>query len=608
MDFKTEAISGTDVPTELLEPPPMDLEETPGPQDPTEDLPPIRQQPSPASGSLEVTLTPPNMEPCNPGMTEIQSSQGEVHSPEWLLDPQDSSPQVYTEVGLEGLRNAMEEGVTEPPEEKRSWVMDRGLDAEVGNGPQAPSNIDQSDPLMELEEREEDIVAEDVPEVDQIQLQGLVTQLKRLSPSFHDSSLTSEDGLLPASDGEESAAIEGGNEEKAHLLKCRGPPGECGPCPLHIATGHGLGAASRWPPQLIRGSRKSRGLLSAETNREDLLSLLCYEGGIPSELDDQTPLAHSDVVAESGGQRLKTEGRAEMSLGPLEEAKRKEPCQWEPREGAGQEEETSLDCGVGPSQKGEPSPDSAGSISPEVSVPGPCEPEDLLEGVIFGAKYLGSTQLVSERNPPTSVRMAQAQEAMDRIKEAMMDHPLQTISYIADIGNIVVLMARRKLPRRANTSIEKRLYKMICHVFYSADLIAQAIGQAFSVAYQHFLRASGIDPSQLSPRQPDHEEDDDDDDDDTLAKGEELYNGDLAHFSKQENCKKICSLMRGGIAERGGIRVGHRIIEINGQSVVAMPHEKIIQILTQAVSEVHIKTMPASTYRLLTGQEQPVFL
>lgn len=95
--------------------------------------------------------------------------------------------------------------------------------------------------------------------------------------------------------------------------------------------------------------------------------------------------------------------------------------------------------------------------------------------------------------------------------------------------------------------------------------------------------------------------------------------------------------MRGGIAERGGIRVGHRIIEINGQSVVATPHDKIIQILTNAVGEVnsntpidftsskctgeklrllflflfwqiHLKTMPASTYRLLTGQEQPVFL
>lgn len=48
--------------------------------------------------------------------------------------------------------------------------------------------------------------------------------------------------------------------------------------------------------------------------------------------------------------------------------------------------------------------------------------------------------------------------------------------------------------------------------------------------------------------------------------------------------------MRGGIAERGGIRVGHRIIEINGQSVVATPHEKIIQILSSAVGEVfHFK-------------------
>lgn len=50
------------------------------------------------------------------------------------------------------------------------------------------------------------------------------------------------------------------------------------------------------------------------------------------------------------------------------------------------------------------------------SVLGPCDHEDLLDGVIFGAKYLGSTQLVSERNPPPSTRMAQAQEAMDRVK------------------------------------------------------------------------------------------------------------------------------------------------------------------------------------------------
>lgn len=52
------------------------------------------------------------------------------------------------------------------------------------------------------------------------------------------------------------------------------------------------------------------------------------------------------------------------------------------------------------------------------------------------------------------------------------------------------------------------------------------------------------------------------------------------------DCMQICSLMRGGIAERGGVRVGHRIIEINSQSVVAMPHEKIVQILSNAMGEV----------------------
>ncbi len=51
-------------------------------------------------------------------------------------------------------------------------------------------------------------------------------------------------------------------------------------------------------------------------------------------------------------------------------------------------------------------------------------------------------------------------------------------------------------------------------------------------------------------------------------------------------CAQICSLMRGGIAERGGVRVGHRIIEINSQSVVATPHEKIVQILSNAMGEV----------------------
>ncbi|XP_022613133.1 amyloid-beta A4 precursor protein-binding family A member 1 [Seriola dumerili] len=402
---------------------------------------------------------------------------------------------------------------------------------------------------------------------------------------------------------------------------------------------------------------------------------------------------------------------------------------------------------------------SLASFPTYVEVPGPCDPEDLIDGIIFAANYLGSTQLLSDKTPSKNIRMMQAQEAVSRIKTAqklaqnrkkapegepqpmtevdlfistqrikvlnadsqdtMMDHPLRTISYIADIGNIVVLMARRRMPRPdSQENVEasdpgqdsKRQYKMICHVFESEDaqLIAQSIGQAFSVAYQEFLRANGINPEDLSQKEYSD-----------LLNTQDMYNDDLIHFSKSENCKDvfiekgkgeilgvvivesgwgsilptviianmmhagpaersgrlnigdqimsingtslvglplstcqsiikglknqsriklnivrcppvttvlirrpdlryqlgfsvqngiICSLMRGGIAERGGVRVGHRIIEINSQSVVATPHEKIVHILSNAVGEIHMKTMPAAMYRLLTAQEQPVYI
>ncbi|KAK7170517.1 hypothetical protein R3I94_000652 [Phoxinus phoxinus] len=383
-----------------------------------------------------------------------------------------------------------------------------------------------------------------------------------------------------------------------------------------------------------------------------------------------------------------------------------------------------------------------------VDVPGPCEPEDLIDGIIFAANYLGSTQLLSERNPSKNIRMMQAQEAVSRVKspegdaqtltevdlfistqrikvlnadtqETMMDNALRTISYIADIGNIVVLMARRRMPRTASQDcIEttpgapeaKKQYKMICHVFESEDaqLIAQSIGQAFSVAYQEFLRANGINPEDLSQKEYSD-----------IINTQEMYNDDLIHFSNSDNCKElqlekqkgeilgivivesgwgsilptvilanmmnggpaarsgklsigdqimsinntslvglplatcqgiikglknqvqvklnivscppvttvlikrpdlkyqlgfsvqngiICSLMRGGIAERGGVRVGHRIIEINSQSVVATAHEKIVQALSNSVGEIHMKTMPAAMFRLLTGQETPMYI
>lgn len=49
-------------------------------------------------------------------------------------------------------------------------------------------------------------------------------------------------------------------------------------------------------------------------------------------------------------------------------------------------------------------------------VPGPCDPEDLIDGIIFAASYLGSTHLLSERTPTKSARMQQAQEAMSRVR------------------------------------------------------------------------------------------------------------------------------------------------------------------------------------------------
>ncbi|XP_036137873.1 LOW QUALITY PROTEIN: amyloid-beta A4 precursor protein-binding family A member 3 [Molossus molossus] len=499
------------------------------------------------------------------------------------------------------------------------------------------------------------------------------------------------------------------------------------PCPLHIATGHGR------PPQDVADAH---GLLSAEAGRDDLLSLLHLEKcppspSCPKEPPDPAPRLlqpPEDSNGDTGPPEWAEEASAEQ-CGSKSSSSSPEP--WL--------ETVPL---IAPEKQpaNAQNPETVASYPALQEVSGPCDREDLRDGVIFGAKYLGSTQLVSERNPPPSTRMAQAQEAMDRVKapdgetqpmtevdlfistkrikvltadsqEAMMDHALQTISYIADIGSVLVIMARRRLARQpASQAHGRRLYKMICHVFHSDDaqLVAQAIGQAFAVAYSQFLQESGIDPSKVGA-QPSQG-----------APGSGyLHNGDLDHFSNSENCREvviekrqgeglgvalvesgwgsllptavianllhggpaersgalsigdrltaingtslvglplatvqaavrevksqtlvtlsiihcppvttaiihrphtreqlgfcvedgiICSLLRGGIAERGGVRVGHRIIEINGHSVVATPHARVIELLTEAHTEVHIKTMPATTYRLLTGQEQPVYL
>ena len=53
-----------------------------------------------------------------------------------------------------------------------------------------------------------------------------------------------------------------------------------------------------------------------------------------------------------------------------------------------------------------------------------------------------------------------------------MDHALRTISYIADIGDLVVIMARRRiLPQDGEEAqVIGATPKMICHVFESEEV------------------------------------------------------------------------------------------------------------------------------------------
>lgn len=54
--------------------------------------------------------------------------------------------------------------------------------------------------------------------------------------------------------------------------------------------------------------------------------------------------------------------------------------------------------------------------SPPPPHAGLLDPAVLIEGVLFRARYLGSTQLVCEGQPTKSTRMMQAEEAVSRIK------------------------------------------------------------------------------------------------------------------------------------------------------------------------------------------------
>ena len=51
-----------------------------------------------------------------------------------------------------------------------------------------------------------------------------------------------------------------------------------------------------------------------------------------------------------------------------------------------------------------------------------------------------------------------------------MDHALRTISYIADIGELLVIMARRRPAPNDDVQVIGSTPKMICHVFESEEV------------------------------------------------------------------------------------------------------------------------------------------
>jgi len=119
------------------------------------------------------------------------------------------------------------------------------------------------------------------------------------------------------------------------------------------------------------------------------------------------------------------------------------------------------------------------------------------------------------------------------MQEIMMDHALRTISYIADIGDLVVLMARRR-PIPSDECDESKVPlppKMICHVFESeeAQYIAQSIGQAFQVAYMEFLKANGIEDHSFV-REMDYQE---------VLNSQEIFGDELQMFAKKELQKEV---------------------------------------------------------------------
>ncbi|XP_039308197.1 uncharacterized protein LOC105196047 isoform X13 [Solenopsis invicta] len=224
-------------------------------------------------------------------------------------------------------------------------------------------------------------------------------------------------------------------------------------------------------------------------------------------------------------------------------------------------------------------------------------PSVLIEGVLFRARYLGSTQLVCEGQPTKSTRMCQAEEAVSRIKVVVPKAKGEILGVV-----IVESGWGSMLPTVVIANLAPAGAAARCGQLNIGDQIiaingVSLVGLPLSTCQTYIKNSKNQTVVKLTvvPCAPVVEV--------KIKRPDTKYQ---LGFSVQNGV--ICSLLRGGIAERGGVRVGHRIIEINNQSVVAVPHEKIVNLLATSVGEILMKTMPTSMFRLLTGQESPVYI
>lgn len=184
----------------------------------------------------------------------------------------------------------------------------------------------------------------------------------------------------------------------------------------------------------------------------------------------------------------------------------------------------------------------------------------------------------------------------DKHRKIMMDHSLRTISYIADIGDAIVLIVRKKSTSiDATNEMGRPISKISCHVFESSEshTITKSISQAFQVAYTELLKANGTaggDVGSYLPKELDYQE---------VLNSQEMSTAELEMFARKDNQREvivpkqkgeilglsivesgwgsvlptavIASLKQDGPAYRcKKLSVGDQILSINGISLVGL--------------------------------------